>query len=65
MPANQRNVLSAIVLSAMVLSSRVTRAITTPAGTCIGAQGATSYWACVVASLPGHRSKAGARGTGA
>src|SRR3954454_9247242 len=33
-PANQRN-----VSSAMVLSSRVPRAVTTPAGTCMGARG--------------------------
>src|SRR5271170_5146004 len=28
-------------------------------------KGATSYWAFVVASLPGHRSNAGAQGTSA
>src|SRR4051794_33522822 len=39
MPANQRIVSSAIASSAMVLSSHVPRAITTPAGTCIGARG--------------------------
>src|SRR3954463_6317315 len=39
MPANQRIVSSAIVSSAMVLSSRIPRALTTPAGTCMGARG--------------------------
>jgi hypothetical protein len=28
-------------------------------------EGATSYWACVLANLPGHRSSAGAPGTSA
>src|SRR3954470_14572985 len=47
------------------LSPRASPSITARAGSCIGARGATSYWASVVASLPGHRSNAGARGTGA
>jgi hypothetical protein len=47
------------------LSSRSTRAATTPADLCTGARGATSYWASAVANLPGHKSNAGARGTGA
>src|SRR3954466_9597257 len=39
MPANQRIVSSAIASSAMGLSSHFPRAITTPAGTCMGARG--------------------------
>jgi hypothetical protein len=52
-------------LGSVPLSSPVIRATTTPASTCIGAQGATSYGASVAANPPGHKSNAGARGTSA
>src|SRR5208337_1661604 len=45
-------------------SSCHTRATTTPAVPVLALTGATSYWASVVASPPGHMSGSGARGTG-
>src|SRR3954454_13387814 len=41
----------------------MTRAATTLAGPVRALQGATSYWACVVANSPGHMSNHGAHGT--
>src|SRR6516164_7437116 len=42
----------------------ITRATTTLAVPVLALTGATSYWASVVASPPGHMSGSGARGTG-
>src|SRR5689334_16071995 len=59
--ANQPIVSSAIYLSLLAAPEPPRRLpIPVPA-----LEGATSYWASAVANLPGHKSKAGARGTGA